>query len=82
MRIIRASSKDRLIEFAALRLTRIINATLEHNDRFSLVLAGGSTPRPVYERLADPAYADDVKQCAEWIVAAGCCGCAGRFGHG
>ncbi|MAU11359.1 MAG: 6-phosphogluconolactonase [Anaerolineaceae bacterium] len=60
MRIIRASSKDRLIEFAALRLTRIINATLEHNDRFSLVLAGGSTPRPVYERLADPAYADAI----------------------
>ncbi|MCA9886099.1 MAG: 6-phosphogluconolactonase, partial [Anaerolineae bacterium] len=56
MRIIRASSKDTLIEFAALRITRIIVATLEHNARFSLVLAGGSTPRPVYERLAEEPY--------------------------
>ncbi|QPC81390.1 6-phosphogluconolactonase [Phototrophicus methaneseepsis] len=60
MRILRVSNKNSLIEFAATRLAKIIIATLEHNDTFSLVLSGGSTPKPIYERLAQPDLAEHI----------------------
>jgi 6-phosphogluconolactonase len=34
----------------------LLGLALEQNHDFGIVLAGGSTPRPVYERLATPAY--------------------------
>ncbi|MEL7435940.1 MAG: 6-phosphogluconolactonase [Chloroflexota bacterium] len=45
--------KDNLVRFTAERIVRIASATLEVNDRFSIALAGGSTPEPVYRMLGD-----------------------------
>lgn len=46
-----------LITFTAQRIANMIHATLQLNARFSLALSGGSTPRPLYERLAAEPYA-------------------------
>jgi 6-phosphogluconolactonase len=46
------ADKASLARYAAERIVRIANATLELNDTFSIALSGGSTPRPVYETLA------------------------------
>lgn len=46
------ADKPSLIRYAAERIVRMANATLEHNDIFSIALSGGSTPQPVYETLA------------------------------
>lgn len=43
--------KEALIRFAAERIVRLVNATLEVNETFSLALCGGSTPYPVYELI-------------------------------
>jgi 6-phosphogluconolactonase len=40
-----------LARYTAERIVRIINATLDMNDHFSLALSGGSTPEPVYALL-------------------------------
>ena len=45
-------TKAALIEATAHRIANIAAATLAHNDTFSIALSGGSTPKPVYERLA------------------------------
>ena len=45
-------TKTALIEATAHRIANIVSATLAHNDTFSIALSGGSTPKPVYERLA------------------------------
>jgi 6-phosphogluconolactonase len=45
------ADKTMLIRYAAERIVRIINATLEVNETFSIALSGGSTPYPVYELL-------------------------------
>lgn len=45
-------TKTALIEATAHRIANIAAATLQHNDVFSIALSGGSTPEPVYERLA------------------------------
>lgn len=42
---------DDLVEQAARRILKQADAAIDRQGRFSLVLAGGSTPRPVYERL-------------------------------
>lgn len=46
------SDKPSLARYTAERIVRMANATLEHNDTFSIALSGGSTPQPVYEILA------------------------------
>lgn len=43
---------NELVQFTAHRIVNIANAVLQVNDTFSLALSGGSTPKPVYERLA------------------------------
>ncbi|GAB5490116.1 MAG: 6-phosphogluconolactonase [Phototrophicaceae bacterium] len=45
--------KQALIQYTAERIVRMITATLEVNERFSLALSGGSTPQPVYKMLAE-----------------------------
>lgn len=45
--------KPALLQYAAERIVRLATATLDVNDRFSIALSGGSTPRPMYEMLAD-----------------------------
>jgi 6-phosphogluconolactonase len=49
-----------LVEFAAYRIANMIHATLQFNEHFCLALAGGSTPRPLYERLAQAPYATQI----------------------
>lgn len=44
--------QDALVHYAAARIVKIVRASLDFNDSFSLALAGGSTPRPIYEQLA------------------------------
>lgn len=46
-------NKASLIRYATERIVRIAQATLEVNERFSIALAGGSTPGPVYEMLGE-----------------------------
>lgn len=44
--------KMALVEFATRRIVNMIHASLQVNDVFHIALAGGSTPRPIYEKLA------------------------------
>jgi 6-phosphogluconolactonase len=43
--------KEAVIRYAAERIVRMVTATLEVNDTFSMALSGGSTPYPVYHLL-------------------------------
>ena len=45
--------RDMLVRFTAERILRIASATLEVNNRFSIALAGGSTPEPIYRMLGE-----------------------------
>jgi 6-phosphogluconolactonase len=47
-------------EEAARRFVALAQAAIENNGRFSLALSGGSTPRALYERLAQPPHRDQV----------------------
>jgi 6-phosphogluconolactonase len=51
------ANKDELCAAAAAALTSLAAAAVQQRGRFDLVLAGGSTPRDLYERLASD-YAD------------------------
>lgn len=52
--------QDRLVRGAAEFLTRQAMAAVEAHGRFTLALAGGGTPRPVYELLATPPFAERI----------------------
>ena len=41
-----------LTRYVAERIARLAQATLEHNETFSIALSGGSTPKPIYHLLA------------------------------
>ena len=45
---------DALSTAAAEQLVAVMTRALSERDRFTLALAGGSTPRPLYRRLAGP----------------------------
>ena len=47
-----------LTEAAARHISEQASAAISARGRFSLVLSGGSTPRPVYERLVQAPYRD------------------------
>jgi 6-phosphogluconolactonase len=49
-----------LAEAAADHVARLVRETLAGRGGFTLALAGGSTPRPVYERLATPRYKSEI----------------------
>ena len=46
-----------LADAAARRITDVIEDTIQRRGRCTLALAGGATPRPVYERMAVPPLA-------------------------
>ncbi len=46
------ADKEKLIERSLEIILCQIKTTLEHRDQFTLVLSGGSTPKPLYEKLA------------------------------
>ncbi len=43
---------DELVQSAEQRILQLAETTISRHGRFNVVLAGGSTPRPVYERLS------------------------------
>lgn len=47
-----AATPSELTRLASDRLVALIQQQLAHQDRFRLALAGGNTPKPVYEALA------------------------------
>lgn len=51
---------DALSEAAAEFFTKSARAAVATTGRFTVALAGGSTPRPMYERLAAPPFGDVV----------------------
>ncbi|MDP1572365.1 MAG: 6-phosphogluconolactonase [Vicinamibacterales bacterium] len=56
--VVVAAGPDELAQLAADRVALAAHASVEARGAFHLALAGGSTPRRLYERLAgDPAYA-------------------------
>jgi 6-phosphogluconolactonase len=48
-----STDHDSLSKAAAHRVQAVVTETLAKQDQFGLALAGGSTPRRLYERLAD-----------------------------
>lgn len=53
MRIKIFPDSETLAAFSAHRIVKLIDATLKHNERFSLALSGGSTPQPTYRAIAE-----------------------------
>jgi 6-phosphogluconolactonase len=49
-----------LVAAAADFIADLAVRSVAERGRFTIALAGGNTPRPVYERLATPAYADRI----------------------
>ncbi|GAB1420082.1 6-phosphogluconolactonase [Anaerolineales bacterium] len=47
-------------DYAALRIAKLAYATLQVNEHFCLALAGGSTPKPIYELLAQASFKDQL----------------------
>ena len=47
-----------LADAAALHIVASARAAVAAHERFTIALSGGSTPRAVYERLAQPALSD------------------------
>lgn len=60
MRVKVLEDQSSFVNYAASRIAQIAIATLEVNPTFSLVLTGGSTPGPIYERLAHPNFANAI----------------------
>jgi len=60
MRIKVLEDQASFVNYAASRIAQMAIATLEVNPTFSLVLTGGSTPVPIYERLAHPNFANAI----------------------
>jgi len=58
---------DVLAETAAQLVVDIAAAAVDARGRFTLVLAGGATPRATYERLALPPFCDQVPWKHAWI---------------
>ena len=46
------SSKDDLIDQALTLIDQAAHASIQKRDRFTIALAGGSTPKPLYQKLA------------------------------
>jgi 6-phosphogluconolactonase len=55
------SDPDSLVQAAAQHIIALAASSIASHGRFSLVLAGGSTPRMLYERLAHPDYASQIE---------------------
>lgn len=54
------ASRDDLVDQAAYRIADIMAASIRQTGACHLALAGGRTPRPVYERLASPAVSSTI----------------------
>ena len=71
-------SLDGLYRGAAEQLAREIDRTLKKQDTFHLALAGGSTPRGLYQTLADEPYRSRI----DWQRVHLYFGCREQLPHG
>lgn len=55
------SDADSLVQGAAQHIIALAASSIASHGRFSLALSGGSTPRLLYERLAQPDYASQIE---------------------
>jgi len=62
-RLLLADNAAAFAELAAERIAAEVRAAIDTHGRCSLALSGGTTPRPVYERLAHPDLDYDVQWC-------------------
>ena len=51
------SGPDQLVTIAAERAVELATEAIAENGRFTIALAGGSTPKPIYEKLASEEFA-------------------------
>ncbi|MBW3660268.1 MAG: 6-phosphogluconolactonase [Gemmatimonadetes bacterium] len=63
--IVVCAGRDSLYERAARRVAEAARASTAARGRFAVALSGGSTPRPLFERLADPTRG----QAVAWEIA-------------
>lgn len=54
------ADNEALSRYAALRLTKLIQAAVAEQGRCTLVLSGGSTPQRLYELLAEAPYSGEI----------------------
>lgn len=60
MEIKRFDGAGSLAKAVADEIVDLVKKTLEHKDRFTFVLSGGSTPKKLYELLASAEYKDQI----------------------
>lgn len=53
-------NKEKLAEAFALWISDLINATLQNQEFFTLVLSGGETPKILFKKLASSAYKEKI----------------------
>ena len=58
MKLVRFDDPEALFAYAAERFAHIGAAAIRDRGRFLVALSGGKTPRPLFERLASPGYAE------------------------
>jgi 6-phosphogluconolactonase len=65
--VIAAETPELLADRVAEDFARLVNDTLAKQDRFSLALAGGLTPKQFYERLAQEPYKSSIPWAKLWL---------------
>jgi len=65
--IIVSETPEALAERVAEDFARLIQETLSHQDRFSVALCGGVTPKQFYSRLAQPPYVSSIPWSRLWF---------------
>ena len=60
MKLIQFSDPDRLFDYAADRFVHLAARSLRDRGRFVVLLSGGTTPYPLYRRLAGPPWTEAI----------------------
>ena len=56
-----AHNNEELAKHASTWITSYINDVLKHQERFTIALSGGTTPKRIFELLATPTYANQIE---------------------
>src|SRR5882724_7075431 len=65
--VICSDTPEALAERVAEDFAKLVNETLASQDRFSIALAGGQTPKQFYERLAKDPYKSSIPWAKLWF---------------
>src|SRR5262245_53439059 len=65
--VIVSENADALAEKIAADFAELAASVLQRQEKFSLALAGGNTPKKFYSRLAKPPYSTDIPWSKIWI---------------